>query len=77
MQGRSTARRDIHNHMTECEEHSCMAQVSMWQVVPSEARDSRRERQERRRGDENAVREYTVAGWMRRMTRRQRKRKER
>ena len=54
-----------------------MAQVSMWQVVSSEARDSKEEKTREKGVDENAVREYTVAGWMRRMTRRQRKRKER
>ena len=44
-----------------------MAQVSMWQV---------QEERTREKGvDENAFREYTVAGWMRCVTRRQRKRK--
>ena len=39
---------------------------------------SKRQQEEKTREnsvDENAFREYTVAGWMRRMTRRQRKRK--
>ena len=38
-----------------------MAQVSMWQVVSSEARDSKEEKTREKGVDENAVREYTVA----------------
>ena len=38
-----------------------MAQVSMWRVVSSEARDSKEEKTREKGVDENAVREYTVA----------------